>query len=230
MHTHPSDEAVAIYNRFKDLPGSEHIGKPVSIDALMSMCREMRPRRILEMGGGIGALSHTLLSHSNAFVDIYEDNEFCRGELRKNLAEFRGRFQIMDTYRMLPPEREYDIAVIDGGMGNPGDGGHPLAAQLFLEYVDSVKAVYIEGYRGLQRDSVRRALQKKYICAFRPHKDVYVDGKKWAGGLEVRCFPAQSAAMRWMSFLFWEGVIWARKHYFRGRAMLKNFYGHSKNH
>ncbi|MBI2050308.1 MAG: hypothetical protein HYT31_00705 [Parcubacteria group bacterium] len=170
------------------------------------------------MGGGIGALSYTLLKHSNAFLDIYEDNEFCRRELKKNLAEFEGRFQIIDTYRMLPPGKYYGVVVIDGGNGLVGDGGYPLAAQLFLEYLDSVDAVYIEGYRGLQRDLVRRALQKKYVCAFRVHKQIYVQGKKWVGGLEVRCKRSHSAIARWLDFMFWETLVFTRKYYFKVRG------------
>ena len=174
--------------------------------------------RVLEMGGGIGALSYTLLKHSNAFVDIYEDNEFCIGELKKNLKEFEGRYQIINTYRMLPPEQVYDIAVVDGGNGIPGDGGYAQAAQLFLEYLNSIHVVYIEGYRGLQRDLVRRALQKKYVCAFRVHKQIYVEGKKWVGGLEVRCKKSNSAFARWMDFMFWETLVLARKYYFKVRS------------
>lgn len=217
----PSEESIKIYKYFKTLPGSEHIGKPVTIDVLINACKEIRPKRVLEMGGGIGALSYTLLKYSDAFIDIYEDNEFCRKELEKNLAEFEGRFQIIDTYRMLPPSQIYDIAVIDGGMGNPGDGGYATAAQLFLEYIDSIKVVYIEGYRGIQRDTVRKALQKKYICTFKAHKQIFVEGQKWVGGLEIRCKRAESSVMRWLIFLFWEAVVVLRKYYFKVRALLK---------
>lgn len=215
MQTQLLGESIAIYNRFKALPGSEHVGKPVSIDALINICRDTNPKRILEMGGGIGALSYTLLSNSNAFLDIYEDNEFCRGELKKNLKEFEGRYQVIDTYRLLPPAKEYGVVVIDGGNGLEGDGGYPLAARLFLEYMDSVAAVYIEGYRGLQRDLVRRALQQKYVCAFRVHKQIYVQGKKWVGGLEVRCKRSDSAIARWTDAMFWETLVVARKYYFK---------------
>lgn len=215
----PSSESIAIYNYFKTLPGSEHIGKPVSIEALMDMCNDLKPRRILEMGGGIGAISYTLLKHSGAFVDIYEDNDFCINALKENLKAFEGRFQIIETYRMLPPAKSYDIAVIDGGAGAEKDGGYPLAAQLFLTYIDSVKAVYIEGYRGLQRDLARRTLSKKYVCTFQVYKDVYIEGKKWPGGLKIMCKKAKSPLLAWSFFLFWEAVVWLRKQYFRGRAL-----------
>ncbi|OGF28138.1 hypothetical protein A2477_03750 [Candidatus Falkowbacteria bacterium RIFOXYC2_FULL_47_12] len=219
MATLPSGEAMAIYNYFKSLPGSEHIGKPVSIEALIGMCREYNPSRILEMGGGVGAISYTLLKHSQAFLDIYEDNDFCIGELRKNLKEFEGRFQIIETYRMLPPAKSYDIVVIDGGTGAQKDGGYPLAAQLFLMYLDSVRSVYIEGYRGLQRNLVFHTLQKKYACSFVVYKEIFFEGKKWAGGLKITCRKTNSQAGRWLMFIFWEAVVWLRKQYFRLRAL-----------
>ena len=36
----PSQAAIGLYEYFKTLPGSEHIGKPVSIDALIGICRD----------------------------------------------------------------------------------------------------------------------------------------------------------------------------------------------
>jgi len=213
-----SSESIAIYNYFKTLHGSDHIGKPVSIGALIDICRELHPKRVLEMGGGIGALSYTLLKHSSAFVDIYEDNEFCIGELKKNLKEFEGRFQIITTYQTLPPARDYDVAVIDGGTGAEKDGGYAVATQLFLAQLDSISAVYIEGYRGMQRDAARRMLHKKYVCFFRVYKEVYSEGRKWQGGLRITCKKTKWALLRWLSFLFWEAMVFVRKYYFRLRA------------
>ena len=217
----PSDEAIAIYRRFKALPGSEHIGKPVSIDALIGMCRRLRASHIVEMGCGIGALSYTLLAHSDAFVDIYEDNEFCQKALAENLKEFAGRFRVIDTYRLLPPSLDYELAVIDGGTGQDKDGGHRLAACHILLGQDRLSGVYIEGYRGLQRDLVRSTLRDRYACYFIPHKDLYVDGKKWAGGLEVRCIRTDSVVRRWGSFLLFEALARVRALYFRLRALAR---------
>ena len=215
MKNFPSQEAIDIYNYFKTLPGSEHIGKPVSIDALIQICGEIKPQRVLEMGGGIGALSCTLLKYSNAFLDIYEDNEFCIGELRKNLAEYKERFQIISAYNVLPPSKNYDLVVIDGGTGTEGDGGYSLAARLFLLYIDSVKVVYLEGYRGMQRRLARLALREKYVCRYTPYKEIYVEGKKWHGGLKIVCRLVRSGFVRWTDFCFWELSYELRRWYFR---------------
>jgi len=220
MHIIPSKEAIAIYSHFKSLPGSEYIGKPVSIEALIGICRELKPKRILEMGGGIGTISYTLLKHSGAIVHIYEDNQYCIGELRNNLKKFEGRFQIINTYRILPPALEYDMVVIDGGNGVGKNGGYHLATQMFLLFLDSVKVVYIEGYRAMQRDMARKALRDKYICTFTIYKDVVRSGKKWSGGLKILCSKNKSAALRWSSYLFWEIIVRMRRIFFSLRALI----------
>src|SRR3989339_1817628 len=110
-----SRDSDEIYDKFKSQSGSQNIASPVTISVLSKMCAIERPKRILEMGGGIGTISYTLLKNSDAFIDIYEDNDFCRNKLKENLSQFSGRFQIIDTYRILPPVREYDLVIIDGG-------------------------------------------------------------------------------------------------------------------
>ncbi len=205
-----STKAVEIYNNFKSLPGSEHIAKPTSISALLLICEEKKPKRVLELGGGIGTISHTLLTHSDAFVDIYEDNDYCIKRLRENLRAFQGRFSIIEDYRILPPAREYDVVIIDGGDGAPKDGGYGLAIWLFLHYIKSVRVVYVEGYRVLQRAFVRRALGKRFILKFTRYKDVYNKGVKWHGGLRIDCSECSSGIVRFLRYVAWEIAFWLR--------------------
>ena len=81
-------EAFSIYNAFKQKKGSEHISSPIGIHMLLNIITEVKPKHILEVGGGIGALSYTALKYSDAQVDIFESHPFCLTELKKNLAGF----------------------------------------------------------------------------------------------------------------------------------------------
>ena len=90
------------------------------------------------------------MKHSQAEVDIYEVNEFCINALKKNLTEFEGRYTIINSYCMLPPNREYDFMIIDGGRGKPQDEGFAEAPFFFLRYIQSIKTIYVEGVRTVQ--------------------------------------------------------------------------------
>ena len=203
-----SNQAVEIYQKFQQQTGSERIATPVNLEALLRLCREIKPQRILELGGGIGTISYTLLNNSEAALDIYEDNEFCQKKLRENLAPFMGRFQILETYRLLPPSREYDLIVVDGGNGKSWDGGFNQAIWFYLHYLKSVKTIYVEGYRRLQRFWARNALRHRYLYNLVQYDKMDWEGISWKGGLLMECRPSSSAIFRFLNFVYWELIEW----------------------
>ncbi len=208
-----NNETVEIYNHFKEQVGSESGAQFFSIQNIKDICHEIKPKRVLEMGGGIGTLSYTILSNSNAFLDIYEQNSFCRSRLEENLKQFQGRYQIINTYRMLPPSREYDLMIIDGGAGKGRDKGYFQSAWFFLSYIQSIKIVYVEGRRRLQRIWARKALRQRYIYKLTKYDKKYnkaedVDEKSQEGlkigGLKIECRPSKFRLLRLINYFFWE--------------------------
>lgn len=221
-----SSETWEIFRKFGAQIGSEHIASPVTIEALSRLCREHKPRRILEMGGGIGTISYILLKYSDAFLDVYEDNEFCLSKLRENLVPFEGRYQIIQNYRISPPVQDYDLMVVDGGSGKAWDGGYPLAVWFFILFLKSVKIVYVEGFRRLQRIRARRALSHRYVYKLTRYDTMILEGKRLHGGLKIDCIPSRSRILRWINFLFWEIVEWtAIRNFFWYRfSLLRRFF------
>jgi len=215
-----SQEALGIYDKFKVQVGSDSIAKPVSIQVMFDFCRQNNPSRILEMGGGIGTLSYALLKHSQAAVDIYEPDDFCLQKLKENLATFEGRYRLIEDYRILPPQREYDLVVVDGG--NPSKErprgekyGYFEAVWFFLLYLKSVKHVYVEGHRHLQRLLARKALRVNYLYKSISYDDIIIGGEQLNGGLMIVCRPSSSRLLKFLNFLFWEIVGW---------TTIKNFF------
>lgn|GEM_PF-2422217 len=155
-----SSEILEIHDFFGKQAGSENIAGIVTLEEMSRICQAIKPERILEMGGGIGTISYALLKFSHAFIDIYEHNEFCQGKIEENLAEFKERYQVIKDYRILPPERHYDLMIVDGGSGKGKGGGYHEAVWFFIMYLKSIKIVYIEGNRRLQRFFARKALKK----------------------------------------------------------------------
>ena len=77
-----------------------------------------------------------------------------------------------------------------------------------MNYLKSVKLVYVEGNRHIQRTWARKALRRRYRYTLERFADIEYQEKILAGGLLIKCYPSNSKIMRFLSFLFWEIVEW----------------------
>lgn len=186
-----------IYEKFANLAGAEHIATIINIRKIAEICKEEKPLRVLELGGGIGTLSYTILANSNAVLDIYEDDEFCLKSLETNLAQFKGRFNIILSYRILPPVRFYDLMIIDGGQN---ESYHP--EWFFIRYVKRIKTIYIEGVRRSQYAWVSKALRNSYVCKLTRISSAVVNGVSYKGGKLIRCQLSDSLILRNLSYVY----------------------------
>ena len=205
-----SEKTLEIYGRFKEQLGSEHIATPITIEILLDICRNQKPVSILELGGGLGTISYLLLSNSNAQLDIYEDNDFCRRKLKENLATFAGRYQIIESYRTLPPNNSYDLVVVDGGSGKPGDGGYKNAVSCIMACLDSVKTIFVEGYRYHQCYLIRKAVAVNHLFKLSLYLPSQFKGQVIKGGSKIECKLSHKKLFKFINHIYWELI--ARHH------------------
>lgn len=144
-----------IYNKFKVQKNSERIAKEKTIEELIKLLPEAK--YVLEMGGGLGTLSYTVLVKSNAEIDIYEPIEYYRGRLRENIGIYDHRYSIIDSYQELPPRKEYDLLIVDGGSENL------RTVFLIIFYLENLKYIIVDGHRLGQRAFIKEALKYRYI-------------------------------------------------------------------
>lgn len=195
MHIIPSQKAIDIYSKFKNKEGSGHIATSTSIEVLL----RLNPQTVLEMGGGIGTLTHTLASLGSK-VDVYEYNTYCQEQLSKNVSDYT----LLKDYNISPPKREYDLVIVDGGsgkqhhVGNTHDGGTVDTVNNILNNLENIKDVYIEGVRNIQRTRVRKILKNKYIYTL---TNFTGDMK---GGLMIHCRKSKNPIFKWVNYIFWE--------------------------
>lgn len=205
-----SPEVTSIHDFFREQASSEHIAKPTSLEALFQICKANKIKNVLELGGGLGTISRLLLENSEARIDIYEHNPFFAERLRENLSPFSGRYQILTDYRMLPPRREYDLVVVDGGHSrkdSPGEAsGFNTSIWFYLNYLESVRFVYIEGNRHIQRLWSKKALARRFVYSVQRFADSEYAGQPISGGLLITCEPSASFIRRIINFFFWEIV------------------------
>lgn len=190
-------EVLSVYEAFKQKNGSEHISSPIGIQILLEIIRETNPRNILEVGGGIGALSFAALKYSDAHIDIFENNLFCLEELKKNLKGYEGRYTLLEDYNNFKlPHNSYDLLIIDGG-------GHAFIRNL-ISKCDHIGGLIIEGSRREQRKQARKALSAKYV--FRPERYIHVQ-KEYKGANRIYCYRSNNPVFRFLSYWFWEILI-----------------------
>src|SRR5689334_12958041 len=53
----------SVHAEFKRHPGAEHIASQIALAYLSACLRSFRPRKVLELGAGIGTITYALLKH-----------------------------------------------------------------------------------------------------------------------------------------------------------------------
>ncbi|TSC63113.1 MAG: hypothetical protein G01um101448_98 [Parcubacteria group bacterium Gr01-1014_48] len=177
------EDAMEIYEAFKEKEGSEHIATPLSICAVLKLAA--KSENVLEIGAGIGTLSYAILAHSRAALTTYEDNFFCIEQLKKNLQMFDGRFKLLTSYMQMPSSRHFDLVIVDGANGQNHDGGYKRFIHDLFSGVYP-KIVYIEGVRRPQRRMIRETLRGRYALWV---KKILYRGE-YKGGTLYYCYRA----------------------------------------
>ncbi|MBI4992215.1 MAG: hypothetical protein HZB99_03285 [Candidatus Harrisonbacteria bacterium] len=185
------------HNIFEHKQGAEHIATPVSIYMVKRLSRKCK--HILEIGGGIGTLTYSILSESESQVDVYEDNDFCINELKKNLAELSERYTLLDDCTQSPPRIDYDLVIIDGGQGGY-DCGYPGMTENIFTFVKPT-FVYFEGVRRKQRRTTLRVLRNRYTIKIYRIPFYFYQDRLYKGGTLMRCYVCNSFVKRWVNYI-----------------------------
>ena len=198
-------QAEKIYQKFYDvtLP-HDAIGGTATINLLIKLCQTLKPRNVLELGGGKGTLTYTILKHSDAHVDSYEPLEQFASQMKENLKEFDGRYTILPSYMLLPPKRDYDLILIDGGK-NDNESGFPKAIVSYLISLNTVKTVIVEGQRKSQKYWITETLWPFFT--YKPTKFTDEAGEK-KGVLQIDCTPSRNILKNFLNHLYYRKKIY----------------------
>ncbi len=154
----PRAFAADVHTRFSGRPLSEHIATQTAIEGLVRWLQRKRPRRVLELGAGIGTLTYatveTLSSiHGDDVARLISTEPYppCREQLEINLIDQRERFTVVDgPGDVAPDDGPFDFLITDGG--DPEDGSP-------FQNLAPGAIVFIEGDRKPQAAALEAALQ-----------------------------------------------------------------------
>ena len=126
-----ADWALAreVHGFFAPKPGARHIASEFALAYLHTLLNDSHPKHVLEFGAGIGTITTCLLNHSSriAQVTATEENEFCIGELSKNVGDgYAGRYQLVTEPTDLDVRNvHYDLVVVDPARERALRGDYP---------------------------------------------------------------------------------------------------------
>ena len=151
----PSPEQI--HALFSKQIGAYAIATPININAIIAFCVSKKPKRVLELGGGIGTLTYCVLNYTEAIVEVYEENGFCREKLRQNLNRWSERVVLKESYGEDPNFADYDLVMIDGPDSVTIKERDRLTYQV-LGSLRNIGSFFIEGSRYSQRQLAQRKM------------------------------------------------------------------------
>ena len=198
-------ESEKIFQKFHDVNDRhDAIGGGVIIEVLIQICHDIEPKNVLELGGGKGTLTYTVLKYSNAFVDSYEPVQKFMEIMKTNLNDFEDRYAIIPSYNTLPPKRNYDLIIVDGGK-NESEDSFPKAIASYLVSQNTIKTILIEGQRKSQKYWITETIWPFYI--YRLKKYGYEKGEK-KGVLRIDCVPSRNILKNFLNHLYYRKKIY----------------------
>lgn len=180
-------DARAIHERFRRYPGSEYIAKPGTIGGVSRMIAEHRPAAILEVGAGIGTITHTVLftldaiGHRARFVTI-EHDAFCLAALERNIGPALSRVEVQQSVAGLEAG-SFDFVIVDGGSLERGG---------YSDLVACRGRILVDGFREEQRTAIRAHGREAAIHQVWPR--VASDGLYWVIQFEPTVFESAAVA------------------------------------
>ena len=192
-----------IHALFSRQVGAYAIATPVNISAIIAYCISKKPKRVLELGGGIGTLTYCILNYTDAVVEVYEENVFCRGKLLENLDPWSSRISLKESYAQVPSKTEYDLVIIDGPDSETIEKRDKLTFQV-LAALENIECIFIEGSRYSQRRLAQRKMAdlSSYFIEKVRAREVNALGLV-KGGLFVHKASYAPKLVRDFCYLFW---------------------------
>lgn len=180
--------ALSIWQSFAKRPGATvsgnvGIASAHAIGGLLRVLQKRRPRRVLELGAGIGTLTFTVLDTLSRMgvtdqpdfrFDTVETQPFCLGQLDENLEGFEGKYRVhSDLSEVREAGIAYDLVIVDGGGDLPND----LGVLDFSGLLERRGVILVEG---------GRAFQRRLIADWYGHRrHVYTKSSAFRAELEV---------------------------------------------
>lgn len=136
----------SVWEEFSLKKHSRHIATQSALTCLAQLLTDKRPKKVVELGGGIGTISHLMWRHDcqPALVATLEDSPICLPALTA-LAIWTGPWKIVQSPTELTGYQA-DLLIVDGGTLTPPE----------LNVIRNSTIIFCEGNRDKERAIITR--------------------------------------------------------------------------
>lgn len=140
-------DASAIYREFEEKPGSQWIAGEYALRGLIRRVKERQPRRVLEIGPGLGTTTRALIAALDEAGGEYrlagiEEVRYCLEHLPANLGPDIAKTTVVQRYGQIPEGFEpWDFVLVDGGWVTDFD--YPDAPTVTQELIEAENRLYV---------------------------------------------------------------------------------------
>ena len=160
----PSDPAK-LHAHFAALPGSEQIASAFAVEGLAFWLTVRDPKRVCDVGAGIGTLTAVIAAWSQAEIVAVEDDPWCLAQARLNLRACWSAHEILFYDKIPSGYMSWDFIVLDG----------PQVRREDWQALEPHGLIFIEGGRRGQRahlEAELRAMKRPFCRAhYKPADD-----------------------------------------------------------
>lgn len=196
-------QAEEYYRYFSTLEGNQHIANLFAIEKILDVIAFNKPKKILEVGLGIGSISYSIidfLSNKHADFEYFgtEANEFCLNELPKNLNNYYSKINLYSSIEKIETDNKFDFVIIDG-------------ADESIERIKNLVAdngvIFIEGDRRNQQNTLLNIFPKhKFVHTISNYKEPeygpFTTGNWSGGGKLIYTNPTFPQKVNWLKEKF----------------------------
>jgi hypothetical protein len=202
--------ADTIHREYSVKPGSQHIASLHACRGLEQLIGRYPPKRVLELGAGIGTLTDLMLQilPADTVLVTLEDHSYCLEQMRANVGSPLLRATLVSNYDEIGPT-DFDLVVVDGGRADAS----------VMPFVAPKGLVFVEGFRAEQRKFLEdgsRAYAAMNVRAMDRGGSLH-GPNRWGGAYWVYRFePTLIERARFATRHSWDSLLVTRRRALKG--------------
>ena len=192
-------QAEEYYKYFSKLEGNQHIANLFAIEKILDIIDFNRPKRILEIGLGIGSISYSIIDYLSKRQSSFEyfgteANKFCLEKLPENLKNYYSEINLFPNIEKVKTENKFDLIIIDGSDNS---------IEQIQSMITNNGIIFIEGDRKSQQGILVKVFPKhKFVHTISNYREPDYGPfttENWSGGGKlIYINPKKKKKMNWI--------------------------------
>lgn len=192
-------KAEEYYQYFSGLEGNQHIASLFAIEKILDIIEFNKPKRILEVGLGIGSIAYSIIDFLTLKDMEFEycgteSNPFCLEKLPENLNDYFRKILIFSSLEEMGSFSKFDFVIVDG---------LDDAIEKVRDLISFNGVIFIEGDRSIQQNHLSKIFPNSWqvhlISIYHePNYGPFTTGHWSGGGKLIYINPTYPQKLNWV--------------------------------